>query len=1125
MDIKIATLNVNCLGTPVSRAGLLDFLRRSKADILGIQECNLETEELEMLVGAEYRAVTNVKVGERNSRGTAFIWRRFLGVVDVQVVEEERLMCLVVGELVVINLYAASGRQGRRERQVFFGETVERLVRNYSRNLPVILGDFNCILENKDAANNPQQKKCESLRQLINLYKYVDIYREVYPNNIVYTFIRNNSASRLDRIYVPGEIVSNCRVVELIPAPFSDHSGMTLVLNVGGVRTVRDGERRRKSYWKLNNKILESEDFLPNFKDVYQRCILQISSYPDICEWWENCVKPLVTSFLKQFSVEQARERKQTKEGLYVLLRESLERGMEGFEDSMVFKDRINTILVEEAEGVKVRSRFKENMEKEKGSLFHLAREKKKAQENNVEKLLIGGVEERDADLCEQEILGFFEPLLNGRQGRVQPFQMDENLVETFIPARLGRLDEIDRENLDLLFSMEELEMVICNLPNNKSPGLDGLSNELYKKIFPVIKNEYLSIQNVMVERGEILSSMRRGVTRLAPKVRGVPRVEQLRPITMLNTDYTIKSRLLTRRVVDNMESLIKSSQLCSRKKRNILSGFHNIISTIEYVNQKQLSAALLSFDMDKAFDRAYIPYICRVLRKMNFSQQFIQQILDMHTGITTRFIMNKLTAEIRLTFSIRQGDPIAMLLYIFYMEPFLLRLEEITLGVKITDFSQQDEDYADDVEAMVEKEEDFIKIDILFQKFEACSGAVLSRTNKSKVLGLGGWKERRNWPLPWLQTVFELKIFGFQVLQTYQETLNRNWSTLVESIGNVILSFQLRALDTLHQRVDCLKIYILSKLVYKAQALPLPGVYAAQFERIIFRFLWRGKLEKLSLQEIYNSPDEGGLGMVDIRTKSESLFIKQFCRILDEEGGRGRKHVKYWIGMYLGGYIPDLRPGPHSERVPPYYQHFRKLLEYAIIEELVNPEELEKVKVKELYKGMTETLPPPKVVYKYNLPWDDVWRRINHPVLDVERKELMFLLVNNVLPTRERLLRMGMRQDALCEEGDGVEDREHLFCTCRRVQVAWAWMKRKIINIYPLNGALSDLELLNLVIAGGIELELVWFITNYIFYVWNQRERKNNTEINLEKFQIHLRQELKRNRRSQNRVSPNFHI
>ena len=119
----------------------------------------------------------------------------------------------------------------------------------------------------------------------------------------------------------------------------------------------------------------------------------------------------------------------------------------------------------------------------------------------------------------------------------------------------------------------------------------------------------------------------------------------------------------------------------------------------------------------------------------------------------------------------------------------------------------------------------------------------------------------------------------------------------------------------------------------------------------------------------------------------------------------------------------------------------------------------------------------------------------------------------------------MGMRQDALCEEGDGVEDREHLFCTCRRVQVAWTWMRRKMINIHPVNGASSDLELLNLVIAGGFEIDLVWFITNYISYVWNQRVKKISNEVNLEKLQFYLRQELKKNQRSQNRVSINFQI
>jgi len=63
------------------------------------------------------------------------------------------------------------------------------------------------------------------------------------------------------------------------------------------------------------------------------------------------------------------------------------------------------------------------------------------------------------------------------------------------------------------------------------------------------------------------------------------------------------------------------------------------------------------------------------------------------------------------------------------------------------------------------------------------------------------------------------------------------------------------------------------------------------------------------------------------------------------------------------------------------------------------------------------------------------------------------------------------------------------------------------------------------LVIAGGFELDLVWFITNYISYVWNQRVKTISNELNLEKQQFYLSQELKKNQRSQNRVSINFQI
>ena len=105
-------------------------------------------------------------------------------------------------------------------------------------------------------------------------------------------------------------------------------------------------------------------------------------------------------------------------------------------------------------------------------------------------------------------------------------------------------------------------------------------------------------------------------VTRLPPKIKsGIPTVLQLRPISMQISDYGIRNRLIATRMSQVMPSILSSGQLCSQKDKNILFGITNILSSIEYVNYKGLSAAVASYDMDHAFDRAYIPYIVKVLR------------------------------------------------------------------------------------------------------------------------------------------------------------------------------------------------------------------------------------------------------------------------------------------------------------------------------------------------------------------------------------------------------------------------------------------------------------------------------------------------------------------------------
>ena len=97
-----------------------------------------------------------------------------------------------------------------------------------------------------------------------------------------------------------------------------------------------------------------------------------------------------------------------------------------------------------------------------------------------------------------------------------------------------------------------------------------------------------------------------------------------------------------------------------------------------------QLQACLISLDFFKAYDRVLLDFLIRVMDKMNFSSTFTSWMSMLHEGARTRFILGVLSAAIEVRFSIRQGDPLAMILYIIYVEPLLNALEKCLTGLSL---------------------------------------------------------------------------------------------------------------------------------------------------------------------------------------------------------------------------------------------------------------------------------------------------------------------------------------------------------------------------------------------------------------------------------------------------------
>ena len=106
----------------------------------------------------------------------------------------------------------------------------------------------------------------------------------------------------------------------------------------------------------------------------------------------------------------------------------------------------------------------------------------------------------------------------------------------------------------------------------------------------------------------------------------------------------------------------------------------------------------IVSLDFFKAYDRVLISFLLAVMRKMGFGVVFCNWIAMLHSGAQTWFILKNLTRVIDISFLIRQGDPIVMILYILYIEPLLMYIGRRVAGLRIKNLTQSVEAFCDDL-------------------------------------------------------------------------------------------------------------------------------------------------------------------------------------------------------------------------------------------------------------------------------------------------------------------------------------------------------------------------------------------------------------------------------------------
>ena len=179
---------------------------------------------------------------------------------------------------------------------------------------------------------------------------------------------------------------------------------------------------------------------------------------------------------------------------------------------------------------------------------------------------------------------------------------------------------------------------------NNKSPGEDGLPKEFYSKFQNLIIPQLTELINNITLSNRLPQSQNNAIVTLFFKKNDHRLLKNWRPVSLLNVDYKIMSKVLSNRLKSIMQDIIPDTQKCGVPGRTI----DDIIQTLDIitdyydVNEKE-GGALICVDQEKAFDRVNHKYLFQILDKLGIRGNFLNLIKSMYKNATCQVNINGL--------------------------------------------------------------------------------------------------------------------------------------------------------------------------------------------------------------------------------------------------------------------------------------------------------------------------------------------------------------------------------------------------------------------------------------------------------------------------------------------------
>ena len=900
------SLNVRGVRDKMKRSKVFSWIRAQKADIVCLQE-TFWTEDLENHVIKEWNGQVFFCNGSNHARGVSILLSKNLPVevVNVYCKGNGRAMALRLvyqsKSYLVINIYAPTKL---RDKRLFFKRLspwLNKLKR--ADDLIICGGDWNTPqIPSADTRGVSQKRRpLQPFRKFIQTYKLVDIWRKWFPHKKQFTWrqVSMGIYSRLDYWLITTSLCDFVHSTDIRPALKCDHNAVSLKLKVSS-------PSRGKGYWKMNNTLLHDETFQYYVKNLIAKVKLEYpSENPQLR--WEICkikVRELAIKYSKQKQKVQNQRVKQLQKE-FSDLSEMVDRNPTSGDIHKMenVKKELDDIYTYKCKGAYVRSREKWMEFGEKSTKYFLKREKM----NGVKKEIDCIMEGEKLLFSQNEILNNIAKYYNNLYSDTNIVE-DDDLDRYLKGTKLCELGEADANICEGILTEKECFKAIMSMPNNKAPGCDGLGVEFYKYFWSDIKELVVESLNNAYTQGELSESQRLGILTLLYKKGDKRKLDNWRPISLLNTDYKIIARVLSYRLQKVLHKIISCDQTGYIKGRSASDNLRLIQDIMDYCHVFKKKGILIFLDFKKAFDCVSHKFLLGVLKRFKFKESFIKWIEVLYRDATGKVINNGwFTNAFKIQRGIRQGCPLSALLFVLVVEVMATQIRS-NLNIKGIGIPIREEPYsydirisqlADDATLIVDSIEsgnNAVQEVLTFGKY---AGLELNY-GKTKILPLNIDINETNcinnleWthePITYLGVVLCINESDFNCL---------NWSVKIDKIKRIIALWRMRNL-TYYGKVVIVKLLLISQLIYLATCYKIPDKHIKELNKIIFSFLWNSKKEKVKRVVVMNSVLQGGLGMIDIESRMKSLKLSWLPKILNNDMKPWEYISRFWLNR-IGG-------------------------------------------------------------------------------------------------------------------------------------------------------------------------------------------------------------------------------